>query len=159
MTHRVVWEDIDGSIKVTIPSPEFLKKNPNFDLTQMKGVPAHAVNKAVVEEVDVPSDRTFRNAWKWDGRLKSKCGVDLAKAKHLAADKVREARKPVMENLDAQYMQADEAGNPSEKTAIANKKQTARDATTDSRIVNATTVAELKTGMDQVIAYVQALAV
>ena len=157
MTHRVIWEDVDGSIKQTVPSPEFLRNNPNFDLNNLPGVSPNAVRKQVIPDTDAPADRTFRNAWKWDNAKANKVGVDVDKAKHLAADKIREARKPVLERLDVDYQRADEANDVPGKAAVVAKKNKARNATTDSRITNAVDADELKAAMFAVIAEVEAL--
>lgn len=157
MTHRVIWEDVDGSIKQTIPSPQFLRDNPNFDLNNLPGVSPAAVRKQVVADADAPTNRTFRNAWKWDNRFTHKCGVDMTKAKAIAADKVREARVPVMAALDVEYIKADEAGNPAQKTAVITKKNAARDATQDPRLTNATTPDELEEALAAVVVDLNAL--
>lgn len=70
--------------------------------------------------------------------------VSMTKAKDIWRDKIREDRKPKLAELDVQYMRAVESNDAIEKAVIATKKQTLRDATTDSRIDAATTPDELK---------------
>ena len=88
----------------------------------------------------IPSDRHFRNAWTLDGTVISE---DLATAKTIFKDKVREVRKPLLEEEDVVYMKALEADDASAKTASVNKKKSLRDAPAASAII-----AELKAAWD-----------
>ena len=88
-----------------------------------------------------PSDRHFRNAWSLSGTVISE---DLATAKTMFKDKIREVRKPLLEAQDVLYMKAMEDGDSSEQSTIATKKKELRDAPAASAITNATTIAELK---------------
>ena len=94
-------------------------------------------NEIATSEATVPSDRHFRNAWALDGTVITE---DLAAAKVIFADKIREARKPLLEALDADYMKALESS--SDTAAIVADKQALRDAPTAGN--GATTITELK---------------
>ena len=87
----------------------------------------------------VPSDRTFRGAWQFNGDAVE---VDMTKAREIHKDNLRAERAPRLEALDVEFMQALEAGTST--TAIATKKQTLRDITDDSRIADASTPDALK---------------
>tara|TARA_A100001015_G_C14957997_1_gene699609 strand:+ start:642 stop:1013 length:372 start_codon:yes stop_codon:yes gene_type:complete len=93
----------------------------------------------------IPSDRHFRNAWTLDGTVISE---DLATAKNIFKDKIREVRKPLLEEEDVVYMKALEADDASAKTASVTKKTNLRNAPAASAITNATTIAELKAAWD-----------
>ena len=56
-----------------------------------------------------------------------KIEIDLAKAKNLKKESLRQARKPLLEAQDVLYMRAQEAG--SDTTAIVVEKQRLRDIT------------------------------
>ena len=58
---RIIFKNTDNSIGVIIPSQEAMSK---YTLVQIanKDVPAGLPYK-IVNTSDVPSDRTFRNAW------------------------------------------------------------------------------------------------
>lgn len=58
---RIIFKNTDNSIGVIIPSQEVMSK---YTLVQIanKDVPAGLPYK-IVNTSDVPSDRTFRNAW------------------------------------------------------------------------------------------------
>ena len=92
-----------------------------------------------------PSDRHFRNAWTLSGTVISE---DLATAKTMFKDKIREVRKPLLEAQDVAYMKALESGSSSAQTTVKNEKTKLRDATDASAITNAKTIAELKAAWD-----------
>ena len=102
-------------------------------------------NSADASAVTVPSDRHFRGAWSLSGDVISE---DLDTAKTLFKDKIREVRKPLLEEQDVAYMRAIEADDSSAKTTAANKKTALRNAPAASAITNATTIAELKAAWD-----------
>ena len=95
--------------------------------------------------VTKPSDRHFRNAWKLSG---STISEDMTKAKAIFKDKIREARKPLLEAEDVVYMKALEADDASAKTASVAKKKKLRDAPAATAIENADTIAKLKAAWD-----------
>ena len=147
---RIVYQGEDGIAKVVVPAPKFLASGGTIDDLLIKSVPENCKDSADIVDVDtVESDRTFRNAWVTE-KGKS-VEIDLAKSKVIAKEKVREARTPKFAELDIAYQRADEAGDSDAKTAVATKKQTARDATADTKITNADSVDNLKTGMNEVI--------
>ena len=92
-----------------------------------------------------PSDRHFRNAWTLSGTVISE---DLATAKTIFKDKIREVRKPLLEAQDVLFMKAMEDGDSTEQSTIASKKKELRDAPDASAITNAKTIAELKAAWD-----------
>jgi len=69
--------------------------------------------------------------------------VDIAKAKEIVKQKLRLDRKPLLEEQDALFMKAQEAG--SDTAAIVAEKQRLRDITND--VDSMTTEAQLKTKM------------
>ena len=89
----------------------------------------------------MPSNRHFRDAWTLSGTVISE---DLATAKTMFKDKIREVRKPLLEAQDVLFMKAMEDGDSTEQSTIATKKKELRDAPAASAITNATTIAELK---------------
>jgi len=66
--------------------------------------------------------------------------IDINKAKEVWKDKIREARKPVLEKLDVDFMKATEQGT--DTTSIVSDKQTLRDL--PSQVDTATTIDEIK---------------
>lgn len=70
--------------------------------------------------------------------------VDMAKARDIQRDRIREMRAPVLAELDIAYQRADEQGDAEAKADIAARKQALRDATKDPAIDAAKTPEELK---------------
>tara|TARA_Y100001951_G_C11227027_1_gene232308 strand:- start:45 stop:290 length:246 start_codon:yes stop_codon:yes gene_type:complete len=70
--------------------------------------------------------------------------INIAKAKEIWKDKIRSARKPKLEELDIQYMRAQEAG--SDTSTIVTKKQELRDY--PAQVDSATTTDEIKAVWD-----------
>lgn len=66
--------------------------------------------------------------------------INIDKAKDITKDRLREERKPKLEALDIQFMQAQETG--ADTTDIVNKKQQLRDA--PAQVDTMTTVEEIK---------------
>ena len=66
--------------------------------------------------------------------------IDIPKAKDIWKNKIRVARKPVLEKLDVDFMKAQEEGT--DTTSIVNDKQTLRDL--PSQVDTATTTDEIK---------------
>ena len=93
----------------------------------------------------MPSNRHFRNAWTLSGDVISE---DLATAKIIFKDKIRDVRKPLLEAQDVAYMKALESGSSSAQTTAKNEKTKLRDAPAASAITNAKTIAELKAAWD-----------
>ena len=93
----------------------------------------------------VPSTRHFREAWSLNGNVITE---DLATAKEIFKDKIREVRKPLLETLDVTYMKSLEIGDESNKAAAITKKNNLRDAPAATAISNATTIDELIAAWD-----------
>ena len=102
-------------------------------------------NQIDASTASVPSDRHFRNAWSLSGKVISE---DMDAAKAIFKDKIREARKPLLEAEDVVYMKALEADDASAKTASVAKKKALRDAPAASAITSADTIAKLKAAWD-----------
>ena len=102
-------------------------------------------NQIDASSATVPSDRHFRGAWSLSGSVIS---GDMAKAKEIFKDKIREVRKPLLEAEDVVYMKALEADDADAKAASVTKKGKLRDAPAASAITNADTIAKLKAAWD-----------
>lgn len=62
--NRIIYKTDDGGVAVIIPSAEALASYTIEQIAQ-KDVPA-GLSYKIVAESDIPSDRTFRNAWEVD---------------------------------------------------------------------------------------------
>jgi hypothetical protein len=59
---RIIYKKDDGGVAVIIPTAEFLETNTIEDL--IKTLPKNVKFK-IVNTTDIPSDRTFRDAWEY----------------------------------------------------------------------------------------------
>jgi len=102
-------------------------------------------NQISASDATIPSDRHFRNAWTLSGKTISE---DLATAKDIFKNKIREVRKPLLAEEDVVYMKALEAGDSSAQSASVAKKKALRDAPAAKAITDADTIAKLKDAWD-----------
>lgn len=64
MTKRIIFQNDEGGVAVIVPTPECLQEH-TIEEIAAKDVPAGKPYK-IVDVADIPSDRTFRNAWEVD---------------------------------------------------------------------------------------------
>lgn len=140
----IVYNDAEGRCCICRPAPKAMRPGESEDAfvqrVLAKDVPAGATGVAVLEESDIPADRTFRDALVVaDGAVTH----DMAKARDIHKGRLRALRAPKLAALDVEYLQADEAGDATAKAAIAARKQALRDVTKDAGIAAASTVEQL----------------
>ena len=70
--------------------------------------------------------------------------TDMAKARELHRDKIREERQPLLDALDVEFQKALETDDATKKAEVIAKKNALRDAPADSAIESATDEAALK---------------
>ena len=63
MTKRIIYPTDNGGVAIIIPTPEALETMTIEDIAA-KDVPAGKPYK-IVDVADIPTDRTFRNAWEY----------------------------------------------------------------------------------------------
>jgi hypothetical protein len=63
MNQRIIYPKDDGGVAVIIPTEEYLT-NHTIEELAAKDVPAGKPYK-IVDVADIPTDRTFRNAWEY----------------------------------------------------------------------------------------------
>ena len=130
---RILHSNSAGELKVTIPAPKYmqhLRDTANREVTDAE-IMAHIAAKdvpngrafEVVEDSDVPSDRTFRNAWEHDtSAAPEKVKTNMDKAKLIAHDMRRADRDEAFRPLDVQ------ATIPAQASAAETARQAIRDA-------------------------------
>ena len=64
MNQRIIFQNDEGGVSVIVPSPNCLQEH-TIEEIAAKDVPAGKPYK-IVSIDDIPSDRTFRNAWTVD---------------------------------------------------------------------------------------------
>ena len=63
MNQRIIYPTDDGGVAVIIPAPEYLETHTIEELAA-KDVPQGKPYK-IVDVSDIPTDRTFRDAWEF----------------------------------------------------------------------------------------------
>ena len=63
MNQRIIYPNDDGGVSILIPTEEYLAEHTIEELAA-KDVPQGKPYK-IVDVVDIPTDRTFRNAWEY----------------------------------------------------------------------------------------------
>ena len=65
MTKRIIYPTDEGGVAIIVPAPEWLSHEGNtIEALALKDVPAGKPFK-IIDTADVPTDRTFRNAWEY----------------------------------------------------------------------------------------------
>jgi hypothetical protein len=63
MNKRIIYPNDNGGVSILIPAPEYMETHTIEELAA-KDVPAGKPYK-IVDVADIPTDRTFRNAWEY----------------------------------------------------------------------------------------------
>lgn len=63
MNQRIIYPNDDGGVSIIIPTLEYLEEHTIEELAA-KDVPEGKSYK-IVDVADIPTDRTFRNAWEY----------------------------------------------------------------------------------------------
>jgi hypothetical protein len=63
MNQRIIYPNDDGGVSILIPTEEYLAEHTIEELVA-KDVPEGKPYK-IVDVADIPTDRTFRNAWEY----------------------------------------------------------------------------------------------
>lgn len=62
---RIIYPNIRGGVSIIVPAPEWLAEEGNtIEKLAEKDVPA-GVEFKIIDTADVPTDRTFRDAWEY----------------------------------------------------------------------------------------------
>jgi len=121
MTKLIIYPTDVGGVNVVIPSPEYIAEHTIEELAA-KDVPAGKPYQ-IVDVSDIPSDRTFRNAWELG--VSRKITINLDKAKDITKDRLRAERTPLLQAQDIAFQRALE--QQLDTTEIVAEKQRLRD--------------------------------
>lgn len=107
-----------------------------------KDVPSDAINPRVINESEIPPSREFRDAWE-DQESK---GIvhNLAKAKDIQLNRLREKRDSLFNKYDGLMNKANDLEDVQAQTEIKLKKQKLRDATEVLKALNPTSIEDIK---------------
>lgn len=71
MNSRIIFENENGGVSIIIPAPS---TGLTVDQVAKKDVPA-GKEYWIVDVADIPTDRTFRNAWELDSTMGTAHGI------------------------------------------------------------------------------------
>jgi len=102
MNQLIIYTQDNGTVAIIQPTEEALS---TMTIAQIaaKDVPA-GVPFQIVDASTIPSDRTFRNAWKGD------LTVDMPKAVNITKERLRAERAPLLIAQDVLMARAQETG-------------------------------------------------
>lgn len=127
----IVWRRTDGGIEITYPCDRVQdgESEQNYlDRIAERFANSHPQHSnytrlSDVTPVELPTDRDFRNAWSHeDGKG---IHVHFDKAREITKCRLRQERKPLLEELDVRFIRAVEIGESTD--SIVQEKQRLRD--------------------------------
>lgn len=130
MSKVIFYSRPDGGVSVVHPAwNDALRPADDTDdallARCMERLPANAINPVIGEDTDIPTDRTFRAAWR---QAEKGVAVDMAAARDVWLDiSIRPARDAELRRLDVELLKAVESGDQASIATIAAKKQVLRD--------------------------------
>jgi len=131
---KIIYTNSDGTVSIIIPAGDVNDA--------IKDVPS-GLSYEIVEDSAIPTDRSFRNAWKQNGKT---IETDMTKAKEIHKTNIRTARETKLAELDIEFQRALETS--ADTSTIVAKKQTLRDAPSASGISTAASESDLKAQWD-----------
>lgn len=167
---KVVYTQANGALAVIVPANKFVAEiqaaaeklgEPLTDAQLAVMACGKALAQAkdgtdplICDDADIPTDRTFRNAWKRGGA--TPVAVDMTKAAEIAKQNIRTERAPLLAAQDVLFTKAQGQKDQAAADAVEAKRQALRDATADARIAAAKDPTALKAAMEAVIAGMKA---
>ena len=138
MTKRIIYTNATGGVSILIPAENIRL---TIDQVAEKDVP-NGVTFEIVDTSAIPTERTFRNAWRKNGKAVQ---TDMPAAREIAHTMRRGARDEEMKPLDVQ------ATIPSQAQAAEAARQIVRDKYADVQIAidASTNEGELLAAMDK----------
>lgn len=127
---KIVWRTSDGAVLISSPA---VRLDGETDSEQLQRTAEEILQKGVVpagstwhaaQDADIPADRTFRKAWSSDG---TKLQVDMAKARAVHMDRIREVRDKKLTALDVETIRALGKDNTARRDEVEAEKDTLRD--------------------------------
>ena len=135
----IIWTEDDGQVSICHPISTYSK---SLDELAKKVVPSGKSYK-IIKQSDIPTDRTFRDAWVQDGDTAKE---DVSKAKtiaHITRREKREAEFKPHDDIIAKQIPGKSASDAETSRAGIRTKY----ATMQTNIDNATDIAGIKTAL------------
>ena len=126
MSYHIVWKNSDETLTLDTLPPECSEQEALAykNLRIAKQVFIATQFCAIVTSEQLPQDRYYRNAWRFNG---SNVVLDVGNCRHRHMEKLRRVRNAKLQDSDADYMRALEQANQTQLAALKNYRQTLRD--------------------------------
>lgn len=109
-------------------------------------LPSYAINPKFIEAHEIPTDRTFRNAWRY---VADEIYHDMPHARNIMRDLLRAKRTQSFQLLDSEWMRAKGRKREQEADEIESKRELLRNLPQDPRIEECTNVIQLKALLEE----------
>lgn len=141
--NKLIYTRPDGGVSIVVPAPKadierIVGPLTDFEYKQHvieRSIPADAINVREITDLDIPSSREFRNAWK-DITPESNIDICCTTAKELKLAEMRRERNLLLDIEDKNFMIALEKGE--DTSVISSRKQELRDITEPLKALNTT---------------------
>ncbi|MCK5132706.1 MAG: hypothetical protein KAR40_11210 [Candidatus Sabulitectum sp.] len=161
MSKRILFDNGDGGLAIVIPAPNYvavlIEANPGYTEQQcMEQIATKDLSPGteyeVVDEADIPTDRTFRDAWEHDtSAAPEKIKCNITKAIVIAHAMRRVKRDEAFLPHDMVIAAAIPGNTVAEDAANAARDIIRADDAANQITIDATTTeAELKTAVDAI---------
>jgi len=125
----IIYTRPDGMLMVMRPVINTLGEAEGFTEEQAeqrawRKLPVDAINPRFVVDSEIPTDRTFRDAW---ADAATEITIDMTKARNIHLEGIRIKRNAELFKLDIQATKAQDIGDTETLTQIRARKQELRD--------------------------------
>lgn len=145
---RIVMKRPDGSLRIIVPARELTAEEHIARARDADPSMAECEHVATTTADALPQDRSFRDAWRYDGKA---VAVNMPLAREIHKNHLRAIRAPLLAAADVDMLRAIENDDAVAVAAIKEKKQALRDVTKDPAIAAAATPEELKAAVASVL--------
>ena len=126
---KIIFTNLDGGLIIVSPVINTFGEAEGFTEEQAEQrawskLPVDAINPRFVVESEIPTDRTFRDAW---ADTATKITVDMIKARNIHLERIRIKRNAQLSKLDIEAIKAQDMGNVETLAQIRARKQELRD--------------------------------
>ena len=145
---KIIFTNLDGGLIIVSPVVNTFGEAEGFTEADAEKrawdtLPSDAINPRFVVDSEIPTDRTFRDAW---ADIATKITIDMTKARNIHLESIRIKRNAELSKLDIQATKAQDVGDAETLAQIRARKQELRDlpATLAPTLASAVSVDALK---------------
>ena len=126
---KIIFTNLDGGLIIVSPVVNTFGEAEGFTEADAEKrawdtLPSDAINPRFVVDSEIPTDRTFRDAW---ADIATKITIDMTKARNIHLESIRIKRNAELSKLDIQATKAQDVGDAETLAQIRARKQELRD--------------------------------